>query len=178
MAEERKETWLNWLALTTVVFAVCATLSTFKGGGYSTRAVLSQTQASDQWAFYQSKSIKGYLYELQKERLELDRQALGAGAAPAVLAGYEQAAARYGEKIARYEKEKEEIMAAARAFEATRDAAKEHQGAFGLAVIFLQVTILLSSIAALMKKRAVWYAAVAIGTVGLVCFANGFLLFL
>lgn len=28
MAEEKKETWLNYLALTTVIFAVCATLST------------------------------------------------------------------------------------------------------------------------------------------------------
>jgi Domain of unknown function (DUF4337) len=62
MAEEKKEPWLNYLALTTVILAVCATLSTFKGGGFSTRSVLSQTQASDQWAFYQAKSIKGYLY--------------------------------------------------------------------------------------------------------------------
>ena len=28
MAEEKKEKWLNYLALTTVIFAVCATLST------------------------------------------------------------------------------------------------------------------------------------------------------
>jgi Domain of unknown function (DUF4337) len=58
MAEEKKEAWLNYLALMTVIFAVCATLSTFKGGGYSTRSVMSQSQASDEWAFYQSKSIK------------------------------------------------------------------------------------------------------------------------
>ncbi len=29
MAEEKKEGWLNYLALTTVILAVCATLSTF-----------------------------------------------------------------------------------------------------------------------------------------------------
>jgi hypothetical protein len=61
MAEEKKEPWLNYLALTTVVFAVCATLSTFKGGGFSTRSVLNQSYAADQWAYYQAKSIKGYL---------------------------------------------------------------------------------------------------------------------
>ena len=72
MAEETKERWLSYLALTTVVLAVCATLSTFKGAGYSTRSVLSQTQAANQWAYYQSKSIKGYLYEIQKESLELE----------------------------------------------------------------------------------------------------------
>ncbi|KAF0154671.1 MAG: hypothetical protein FD159_2502 [Syntrophaceae bacterium] len=48
MAEETKEKWLNYLALTTVIFAVCATLSTFKGAGYSTKSVLSQTQAANQ----------------------------------------------------------------------------------------------------------------------------------
>ena len=72
MAEEPKEKWLNYLALTTVILAVCATLSTFKGAGYSTRAVLSQSQATNQWAYYQAKGIKGYLYEIQKEALELE----------------------------------------------------------------------------------------------------------
>jgi len=58
MAEEPKEKWLNYLAFNNSILAVCATLSTFKGAGYSTRSVLSQTLASDQWAYYQSKSIK------------------------------------------------------------------------------------------------------------------------
>ena len=38
MADDKKEPWLNLVALTTVIFAVCATLSTFKGGGFSTRS--------------------------------------------------------------------------------------------------------------------------------------------
>lgn len=69
--EDKKERWLSYLALTTIIFAVCATLATFKGGGFSTRSVLSQSQASDQWAYYQAKGIKSYLYEMQKEKLEL-----------------------------------------------------------------------------------------------------------
>lgn len=177
MAEEKKERWLNWLALSTVIFAVCATLATFKGGGYSTRAVLSQTQASDQWAFYQAKSIKGYLYEIQREELELERE-MNRGAAPEALGSWDRTIAKYAERTARYDQEKEQIAAAAKAFEATRDDAKRHQAAFGVAVIFLQITILLSSVAALMKKRPVWYAALAVGAAGLVSFANGFLLFL
>jgi len=31
MAEEKKDSWLNYLALETVILAVCATLSTLKG---------------------------------------------------------------------------------------------------------------------------------------------------
>ena len=78
MAEEKKETWLNYLALTTVILAVCATLSTFKGGGFSTRSVMSQTQASDQWSFFQAKSVKGNIYEIEKEKLELELRAMAA----------------------------------------------------------------------------------------------------
>ncbi len=69
---EKKEGWLNYLALATVIVALGATLSTLRVGSFSNRSILRQTQASDQWAYYQAKSIKGYLYELQKEKLELE----------------------------------------------------------------------------------------------------------
>src|SRR5512138_2004903 len=102
MSEEKKEPWLNYLALSTVVLAVCATLSTFKAGGYSTRSVMSQTQASDQWAYFQSKSIKGYLYEMSKERLELElKSRSGVGQAE-----YAKKIDEYGRKIAKYDGEK------------------------------------------------------------------------
>ena len=76
MAEEKKEPWLNQMALATVILAVCATLSTFKGGGYSTLSVISQTLASDQWAFFQAKSTKQHLYELQVEQFRLTAMSL------------------------------------------------------------------------------------------------------
>lgn len=59
MPEVKKQSWLNYLALTTVIMAVCASLSAFKGGVYSNLSIISQNQASDQWAYYQAKSIKG-----------------------------------------------------------------------------------------------------------------------
>jgi hypothetical protein len=49
---------------------------------------------------------------------------------------------------------------------------------FGIAVIFLQIAILLSSIAALMKKKSVWVVGLIAGACGLIYFANGFFLFL
>jgi hypothetical protein len=177
MAEEPKERWLNYLALTTVILAVCATLSTFKGAGYSTRSVLSQTQAANQWAFYQSKSIKGYLYENQKESMELelkkDKGKLGGG----LQDEYEKKIAAYSSKLKRYDEEKAEIAREAKKLESIRDEAQKHSQGFGLAVIFLQIAILLSSIAALLKKKYVWILGMGCGVVGLVYFADGFLLF-
>ena len=97
MAEEKKEKWTTYLAITTVLFAVCATLSTFKGGGFSTKSLMNQTMASDQWAFFQAKSTKGYLFELQKERMELDKAVL-----PKTKEGVE-AATKFQEKIDKYD---------------------------------------------------------------------------
>lgn len=177
MTTEQKEPWVNFLAMSTIIFAVCATLSTFKGGGYSTLSILSQTQASDQWAFYQAKSMKSNLYEISQEQLSLQIQSLPANTSPEVKAQFEARLAEYSGKVAKYEKEKVEIKAKAEELETTRDQARAHSKPFGLAVIFLQVAILLSSIAGLLKKKLVWYAALPIGAVGLVFFANGFLVF-
>ena len=172
MAEEKKEGWLNLLALTTVILAVCATLATFKGGGYSTRTVLRQNQASDQWAHYQAKGIKGNLYEVEALRLKRDLE-LAPRASTAIL---EKALADAEKKVTTYDGEKAEILAQARSLEQERDDALRHGAPFGLAVIFLQIGILLSSIAALLKKKPIYFAGLAVGVVGLVYFANGFFL--
>ncbi len=177
MSEEKKETWLNFLALTTVIFAVCATLSTFKGGGYSTKSVISQAQASDQWAYYQAKSIRESQYVIQKENLELELRVLPKTALPEAVRGYEDAIKKAGENIDKYDKEKNAIQKEAKALEAIRDYAQGHSKPFGLAVIFFQVAILLSSIAGLFKRKMIWYIGLPIGIAGLIYFANGFFLF-
>jgi hypothetical protein len=178
MAEDKKEPWLNYLALTTVILAVCATLSTFKGGGFSTRSVLSQTQASDQWAYYQAKSIKGYLYELQKDKLELELKLMGPKAPSSATEEHQKRIDTYAKNIKRYNEEKAQIEKEARKLETIKDDAMKHAQAFGMAVIFLQISILLSSIAALMKKKPVWILGLVTGAFGLVYFANGFWLFI
>ncbi|MBP1771080.1 MAG: hypothetical protein H6P99_243 [Holophagaceae bacterium] len=174
LSDDRKEPWLNLLALTTVILAVCATLATFKGGGHSTRTVLSQSQASDQWAYYQAKGIKGNLYELEALRLRRELQLAPKASVPLL----EQSLADVERKVAKYEGEKAEIQKEARRFEDMKAQAQKHGAAFGLAVIFLQIGILLSSIAALLKQKPVYYLGLAVGVVGIVYFINGFLLFL
>jgi hypothetical protein len=177
MSEESKEKWLSYLALTTVILAVCATLSTFKGAGYSTRSVISQTQAANQWAYYQAKSIKGYLYEIQKESLELEFKKDKMKGAKVFSDEYEKKIAQYSQKIKRYDEEKAVISQEAKKMELIRDDAQKHSQVFGLAVIFLQIAILLSSISALLKRKSIWVLGSATGVVGLVYFVNGFLLF-
>lgn len=62
--------------------------------------------------------------------------------------------------------------------EVQRDEAKRHNRPFGLAVMFLQVAILLNSIAGLMKVKKIWWSALPVGLTGLVFFSDGFFAFL
>lgn len=177
MAEEKKEPWMNYLALTTIIFAVCATLSTFKGGGYSTKSVLSQEQASNKWSYYQSKSLKLYLHETQKDLLTLEKMKLTPGDTK-TQAAFQAKIDEYDASVKRYEGEKGDIMKQAKDLESVRDEAQKHSKQFGMAVIFLQISILLSSIAALVKRKYIWALGVVVGAVGIVYFANGFWLFM
>ena len=173
MAEDKKEPWLNLLALTTVILAVCATLATFKGGGYSTKTVLNQAMASDQWAYYQAKGIKGNLYEVEALRLKREIELAPKASLPLL----EKSLADVEKKVAKYDGEKADIQKEARKFEDARADAQKHGAPFGLAVIFLQIAILLSSIAALLKKQPVYWVGLLVGLVGIVYFVNGFYLF-
>ena len=110
MAEEKKEKWLTYMAITTILIAVAATLSTFKGGGFSTRSLLNQTLASDQWAFYQSKSIKSYIYDMRRENLEIQVASLEKQKGNEALVNkYNGMIADYTKKVKNYELEKEAI---------------------------------------------------------------------
>lgn len=179
MAEEKKEQWTTYLAISTIIIVVCATLSTFKGGGYSNKSLMNQTSASDQWAFYQSKSLKGYVFEMQKDNLELQNELIiKSNPSQEVLAKFKEKIASCTAKIHQYELDKEEISVKAKKFEAEREDCKFHASAFGIAVIFLQISILLSSISALTKKKYVWYLSLLVGVVGIVYFFDGFFLFI
>jgi hypothetical protein len=178
MTEDKKEKWMTYLSITTVLIAVCATFSTFKGGGYGTKSLMSQTRASDQWAFYQSKSIKSYIFGMQKDNLELQRFSLAKSNNSNELIGkYDKQINEYTKKIEQYEAEKEQASKDAKSFEKERDDCKIHSAAFGVAVIFLQISILLSSISALAKRKFVWYISLIVGAVGVFYFFNGFFLF-
>src|SRR5690348_5857313 len=64
--ERRAHTpWLQWLALSTALFAVLAAIASLKSGQLANEsllrmneATLKQAQASDAWSYYQAKGIK------------------------------------------------------------------------------------------------------------------------
>jgi ribosomal protein S4 len=98
------------------------------------------------------------------------------GAGKEAVNSYQEKIADYKKKVEKYEQEKIEIQEKAKELESVRDEAQKHSKAFGMAIIFLQIAILLSSISGLLKKKLVWYCGMATGVVGLFFFVDGFLL--
>lgn len=152
------------IAITTLILAVCATLASFKAAGYGNRMVLMQSQASDQWSYYQAKSIKENIYQVQRDLLVIQLQEA------AYPQNYQKQIDEYDKELLRYKQEKNDIQNEAKKFESERDIAREFNGQFGQALIFLQVGILLSSLASINKIHYYWYMGVFVGVVGIILF--------
>ena len=132
-------------------------------------AVLAQTKASDQWAYFQAKSIKATVYSSQAAALKSINPD---------LAESDQ------KEAARYAKEEDEISHAAKELEQQvqergelAEKSMEHHHRFAYAVTMFQISIALSAIAALSRQKTAWYAGILISLIALLYFADGFWLF-
>src|SRR3954468_3316402 len=72
--KEKRESWTKYTAISLVFIAVLAAIATQWAGKYSSRVLVelnnstfNQAKASDQWGYYQAKSIKLNLYEVLRE---------------------------------------------------------------------------------------------------------------
>jgi len=163
--KEKHDRWTKYVSLTMVVIAVLAAIATLKGGGFSTRtlkemneATFNQAQASDQWSFFEAKSIKQNLYQIELDHLN---------AAPAPDTG---AVEKMKAKVEKYEKDKADITAQAKKHEAARDDARklatnaaEHSKEMGLAITFFQIAIALGAMCLIVKKKPLWIASIILG---------------
>ncbi len=177
MPEERKPPWISWLALSTAVMAVLAAITTLYMGKFSSRTLLAQAQESDQWAFYQAKSLKSHLYAIEKRRLELDLEERGASLAKAARDSRKAALAEYADGLDKYEGDKQAIKAKADTLAADKELAQRRGGNFGYSLLFLQIAIMLSSVAAIVKQKPLWLTALALCLGWAYFFLNGWLLF-
>src|SRR5881392_1527266 len=114
--KERREAWTKYTSLSIVFIAVLAAVATQWSGKHSSRvlvalndATFDQAKASDQWSYYQAKSIKQNLYEVARDQL------------PKASGATDSAAAKQPEsfnaKIAKYEQDKNQIQADAKILE-------------------------------------------------------------
>src|SRR6476659_11189576 len=57
-AEHSGAPWISWVALSTALLAVLAAIAGLLSGKHANEAMMNQIEASDQWNYYQAKSIK------------------------------------------------------------------------------------------------------------------------
>jgi hypothetical protein len=166
--------FLRRIALTTALLAVCAAIASLRAGAtvnealvLKTEATRLQAEASDQWAYYQAKGLKGAVQE---------------ASATAWLAAGREAPAKFAEVEKRYKDEQAEIKKKAEEKEHERDAKSkeadhllhEHHG-FANTVALFQVSIALGAVAALTRNKLVWFFSMGVGLIGLGLFARAFL---
>ena len=152
-AEKAKEPFDRKVALTMAVIAAVMAIVSVAGHILTTEELLGQQKASDQWAFSQAKDIRRYDSEVARDMLA------------AVSAG-PGAINRYAANAERYEKEKNEIQNEARKFEKERDINGERALRAHMGEVFLEIAIVLASLAILTKRRPMWFASILSGLVG------------
>ncbi|HJV35840.1 DUF4337 domain-containing protein [Geomonas sp.] len=167
--EKEGGSFLKQISLTTAVLAVLAALASLQAGttvnmalALRTEAVQLQSQASDQWSYYQAKGIKSAVQEASRSAW------LAVGKEPPL--GFE-------DKMKRYQEEQVEISNKAKEKEKERDERMresehllhKHHG-FAKSVTLFQVSIALGAVAALTRSRSVWVGSLLAGAAGLVLF--------
>lgn len=163
--EPPADSLLRNIALTTAVLAAFGAVAALQAGGTVNEALVLKTEAgrlqaeaSDQWAYYQSKGIKGNVQEAAR----MTWIAAGKTAPP-----------NLDQSIQRYAAEQKEIEHAAREKERERDAKSDEADhllmrhhRFATSVALLQVGIALGAVAALTRQRLVWGGSGALGLLG------------
>jgi hypothetical protein len=152
-AKEKAEAWTKYVALTLVIIAVIAAVANQYSGKYSSQVQINQIKASDQWNFYESKSIKQHLDEAALPELLASPNTNS----PAVQKAIKQLTS----DLARFDTEKADIKAQAEAFEKKRDDAAVRGRHMGLSVTLFSVAIATASICTVTKRKPLWFAAMA-----------------
>ncbi len=175
-AEEREggsTPWTTWLSLSTAVIAVCAAIASLEAGAYANDAIvrkddaiLHQSKADDAWAHYQSAGIKAVVYATQAE---------GASRPELAEKWHGEAERERGAQKARKEEAESEQARVEEMDEKSAHMLHVHHQ-FAKSVTVFQVSIALAAIAALTRRKPMWWISLAAGAAGAAFFAYGLLL--
>ena len=147
--KERRERWTRYVSLMVVVLAVVTAIGTLKSGGFGSKVMLYQAQASDTWAFYQAKSVKQRIAEMEARAATVD------GAPPAAA------------DVARYRAEEKDLLDKAQRLEAMRDGMAKHGPPLGFGIASLQIAIALASVCLITKRKSLWAVSALLGAMGI-----------
>ena len=166
-----KRHWVDHAARTTAVLAVLAAVSSGQYANQFSRTILAQAEASDQWSYYQAKSIKRHIVAGQVELL----RAL-ATTAPQAQGALDKLQVDDVASVKKYEQELAEAKIKAEKIEADKRLHQQQGNWFQGAFIILQAGVVLCTIASSSKRKELWALAIALGLAGLLVVGYGFML--
>jgi len=162
--------FLKKIPLTTALLAALAAIAALRAGAtvnealvLKTEATRLQAEASDQWAYYQAKGIKGAVQEASRTAWE--------AAGKAAPAGFEERIKKYAEEQAEIKRKAEEKEKERDAKSAEADHLLHQHHIYANAVALFQVSIALGAVAALTRLRLVWAGSMLVGAGGLAILA-------
>jgi len=158
-AEHSREGWVIGVALSSALLAGFAAVCSLMAGHHANEAMMSQIESSDQWSYYQSKGIKETALTSKSEILE----ALG-----------KPSSAPDKEKLAQYERDREEISKKADELEKEAQVHLRTHEVLASSVTMFQIAIAVGAISVLIRSRVFWLASLAVGLVGIVFFIQSF----
>jgi len=158
-AEERKEKWVMYVALSTAFMAVLAAVAGLLAGHHANEALIERVKASDSWSFYQSKNLKEEI----------------ASSTDKILRTLSPTPPKEDNSIliAHYEKEKEAIKKTAEEAEKSSEWHLSRHVPLATAVTCFQIAIAISAISILTKKRKLWFAGMLLTIIGIVFLLMG-----
>jgi hypothetical protein len=176
--EQKEKKFSKRVALVTACYAVLLAITALGGGKAMKEMLLCQQQASDQWSFYQAKSIREQIYRSQSLMAEATLAEKKTCMSKGVCANYEKISKEFKDEAARYNGEKKEIEEKARDLEKERDKyhAKDPYFEFGEAL--LQIAIVLASISILASSAAIFGISLVSAGLGTFLMLNGYFMFM
>jgi hypothetical protein len=156
------------VTLTMAVLAVLVATVSLEGQRIHEGTLISQTKATDQWAFYQAKAIRERSYEVFEDQLSVFTVQSPAKA--------EEIKAKYDKEIARYKGEMKDIQTEATKIESDIQVLERRSNRFDLGEVLLEAALVICSITLLTGKRAFWLFGSAAGLAGVLVACSGFLI--
>jgi hypothetical protein len=154
------------VTVTMAVLAVVVAVVTLLGHRAHTEEVVLQAKSSDQWAYYQAKSIRRH-----QDEIYVDLTSVTSTTDAATSAKLRD---KYSQEAARYKDDQKEIEDKAHEMEAEVASERDRADRFDLAEVFLEVGLVITSITLLSGRRIFWLAGLVFAVIGVVVAATAF----
>ena len=148
-------------AVTIAILAVALAVVGNKGDNARTDAIIKTNEASNQWAYFQAKGIKGSIASAEQELLTL------LGPSQNAAADLAKKAEQLRSKAEEYKTEQAEIKAHAEEAQKDAERGSKINDRCDQGSLALQIAIVIASVSILARSRAFWIASIVLGLIGI-----------